>query len=141
MTITVYLGDTLHWSNAKNVLLTMGEERCDIDVSVPISDLHTIAGTVEAKTDGHRITTGIVNPDGVDDLNLARSAPIYDGAFAFDLVPTGNYTLSTHGARDTRGRLAQAEGRTIFVLDNLPSFRPARRSLALQTTYIIGLVL
>ena len=141
MTISVYLGDTLHWKDAGTVALGAGEEKTGIDITVPLQGLHTIEGIVEAKTDGHRINSGTVRLNGTDDTSFERSADLHDGTFEFDLLPVGNYTVEVQNAKDTKGRIAQAEGRSIFVVDTLGVFGSAKVPVILQTTDIMNVVL
>jgi hypothetical protein len=141
MMISVYLGDTLRWKDAGTVALGAGEEKTGVDITVPLQGLHTIAGIVEAKTDGHRINSGTVRLNGTDDTSFERKADLQDGTFEFDLVPAGNYTVEVQNAKDTKGRLAKAEGRTIFVVDTLGEFGSAKVPVILQTTDIMNVVL
>jgi hypothetical protein len=141
MTISVYLGDTLHWKDAGTVALGAGEEKTGVDITVPLQGLHTVAGIVEAKADGHRINTGTVHLNGTDDTSFERRADLHDGTFEFDLVPAGNYTVEVQNAKDTKGRLAKAAGRTIYVVDTLGEFGSTKVSVILQTTDIMNVVL
>jgi hypothetical protein len=142
MSTAVFLGDTLHWSDARAATLGSGEEKTGMDITVPLQGFHTIAGVVEAKLDGHRVNAGIVRLEAADDPAFNRTANIQqDGSFEFDFVPTGTYSAEVKDATDSKGRLAQAEGRTIFVVDTLQKFGPAKVPVVLQTTDVTNVVL
>jgi ribosomal protein L2 len=66
---------------------------------------------------------------------------LQDGTFEFDFVPEGRYVISVEGAKDTKGRIAQAEGRAIFVVDTLRKFGTAQLPVIVQTTDVKNLVL
>jgi len=141
MKISAFLGDTLHWKDAKAVELGVGEEKGGVDVTIPVQGLHTVAGTVEARSDGHRINAGTVRLTGVDDTSFDRKVAVNDGEFEFDFVPQGKYIVSIDGARDTKRRTVQAEGKSFFVVDTLRKFGLAQLPVMVQTTDITGLAL
>jgi hypothetical protein len=141
MSLSVFLGDTLHWKDARVLTLGAGEEKDGVDITVPIRGLHTVEGTVEAKVDGHRINAGNIRLTGTDDPGFKRALVLQDGTFEFDFVPEGRYVISIDDAKDTKARIVQTQGRPIYVVDTLRKYGSAQLPVNLQTTDIKDLVL
>lgn len=141
MKISVFLGDTLRWKDARVLTLGSGEEKTGVDITVPTHGLHTVSGRVEAKTDGHPINAGTVRLVGVDDPSIQRAADLQDGSFEFDLVPEGHYSIEIDNAKDKKGRLVQVDGRLVFVEDVLRKFGKVETTTSVQTTDVTDLVL
>ena len=97
--LTVYFPSALSRSRAEPVLLRDGEHLTGKDIPIPMSTLHSIHGTLleggnprshaavairpSLRTPGDPAVTAI--PDAISDAN---------GAFTFDLVPSGAYLIS-----------------------------------------------
>jgi hypothetical protein len=90
--LTVFAPDALTESNAKLVSVGSGDELSDIDITVPMSRLHSISGTVTqggnplvmAALTIYRAGKKLDNSDVI-------STP--DGRYRFDLLPPGAYTI------------------------------------------------
>lgn len=141
MKISVFLGDTLHWKDAAMLTLGSGEERAGVDIIVPTHGLHAVSGTVEAKTDGHRINAGTVRLVGTDDPSIQRAADLQDGSFEFDLVPEGHYSIGIDNAKDEKGRLVPVDSHLVFVVDVLRKFGKVETTTLVQSTDVTDLVL
>jgi hypothetical protein len=58
--VSFYLGDTARRAAAKPLTVAAGQEAWAADIMVPLSKLHSLSGTVVAKSDGHRLNTASV---------------------------------------------------------------------------------
>jgi hypothetical protein len=100
-TLPVYSGDALRLHDAKPVEADEGQETPDTGITLPISQLHDVSGTLLAK-DGHTINAGKVALLYADDRSQLATVDINrdDGMFHFTYVPEGNYILSVQSASD-----------------------------------------
>lgn len=97
----VCLGNTFRSKNASTVKVQAGETANGVDIVVPLTGLHKVAGTVTAVADGHALGRGRVQLLHADDRELARQTSLLkDGSFEFEFVPDGRYVLQISGAAD-----------------------------------------
>lgn len=97
----VCLGDVFRRKEAKSVKVAAGETATGIDIEIPLSGLHTVAGNVAALVDGHPIAHGAVRLLYADDREKARETTLQDdGSFSVEYVPEGKYILQISGAHD-----------------------------------------
>jgi hypothetical protein len=97
----VCLGDTFRRKKAETVKVQAGEIATGVDIEIPLSGMHTVAGTVTALPDGHPLGRGTAQLLYADDRELARKAAIQeDGGFSFAYVPEDKYILQIAGAQD-----------------------------------------
>jgi hypothetical protein len=97
----VCLGNTLRRRDAKTIKVQAGEIAGGADIVVPLSGLHTVAGTVTALADGHALGKGTVRLLYADDREKARETAMQDdGSFSLDYVAEGKYLLQVSGAQD-----------------------------------------
>jgi hypothetical protein len=97
----VCLGDVFRRKEAKSVKVAAGETATGIDIEIPLSGLHTVAGNVAALVDGHPIAHGAVRLLYADDREKARETALQDdGSFSVEYVPEGKYILQISGAHD-----------------------------------------
>lgn len=93
--LRVYNGEKFRLREAIGIELHDGEQRSDIDISLPTHGLHSVRGTVTAGLDRHPLTGGKVNLLDPLDKTLLRSADIQnDGAFTFNYVASETYLIS-----------------------------------------------
>lgn len=99
--LPIYSGSVIRRHDAKPIKLESGEEASDIDITIPISQLHNVSGSLLAK-DGHTINGGKVALLFADDRSQFAEVDINpdDPAFHFPYVPEGNYILSVQEAKD-----------------------------------------
>ena len=102
--IAVYSGDTFTRADAKSFKLTEGESLSAVDIIIPASKLHTIAGHVVSKSDGRALNHGMLMITPKDVPIIPRMTEIrQDGSFQFKYVPNGiAYTIMVEMAEDTR---------------------------------------
>jgi hypothetical protein len=97
----VCLGDVFRRKEAKSVKVAAGETATGIDIEIPLSGLHTVAGNVAALVDGHPIAHGAVRLLYADDREKARETALQDdGSFSVEYVQEGKYILQISGAHD-----------------------------------------
>jgi hypothetical protein len=98
--LPVYSGDALRRHDAKPVEAATGQETPDTNITLPISQLHDVSGTLIA-TDGHTINAGKVALLHADDREELGSVDVSDdGMFHFAYIPEGDYILSVQSASD-----------------------------------------
>lgn len=99
--LLVYSG-ALHEKDIKPVEVGSGDEVGGVDVVFPIDNLHSVAGSVVAKTDGHAVNSGFISLVDSDTKTQVRGTGIeQDGSFRLNYVLEGQYVLKTAGAADT----------------------------------------
>jgi hypothetical protein len=97
----VCLGNTFRKKEAKTVKVQAGEIASDVDIEIPLSGMHTVAGSVSALADGHALGRGTVRVLYADDREKARESSLQeDGSFSFTYIPEGKYILQVSGAQE-----------------------------------------
>ena len=107
----ICLGNTFRRKNAKTVKVNAGESINGIDIEIPLSGLHTVAGTVSALSDGHALGRGTVRLFYADDREKAREIPLEEdgsGSFTFQYVADGSYILQVSSAADAEPKGSEA---------------------------------
>ena len=104
----VCLGNTLRKRDAKTVKVHAGEIAGGADIVIPLSGLHTVAGTVTALADGHSLGKGMVRLLYADDREKTRETAIQDdGSFSLEYVAEGKYILQVSGAQDAEPKASE----------------------------------
>lgn len=100
--LNLYSGDSFRPRDAKTIKLGDGEEANSVDITIPLSKLHTISGSVVDAASGHAINAANIAIVYSDDDTELTSVDIdkEDNAFHFYYVPEGEYTLKVTSARD-----------------------------------------
>ena len=97
----VCLGNTFRSKTAASVKVQAGETANGVDIVIPLTGLHNVAGMVTAVNDGHPLAHGKLQLLYPDDKEVARKTSVLeDGSFAFGFVPVGSYILQVSGATD-----------------------------------------
>ena len=92
--LRAYARNTLHRADAQAVELKAGDEVRDVDITIPLHDLHRLRGTLAA-TDGRTVSTAqLTLTDAADESISFSNAPSSDGTFEFPTVPNGTYALT-----------------------------------------------
>jgi len=92
--LTVFSGDTIHPAAAKTFTVRPGDEITGIDITIPLSILRRIHGTLTG-TNGLSINAGsIMLTDTADDSLHYRTGLYNDGSFLFAAIPPGTYKLT-----------------------------------------------
>lgn len=99
--LAVYYGDVFFEKDAKSIRLGDSEERSGVDVTIRLSKLHSITGSL-INVSGQPINSGhialLAEPGNI----VVASAFVHEdeAVFHMDLVPEGHYTLHVTEARD-----------------------------------------
>ncbi len=104
----VYYGDVFLEKDAKSIKLTDGEEYPDADITIPLSKLHTISGSL-VNSSGQPINSGRVTLYTAAD-NIEMDVVFVseeDGTFDIDLVPEGTYTLRVTNAQNVNSQIVR----------------------------------
>jgi hypothetical protein len=100
--LVVYSGGVVREKDVKPVEVAAGDEVDGIEVEFPISGLHSVAGSVVAKSDNHAVNKGAVTLLDSETKTSVRAAMLdRDGNFRLNYVPDGQYILRVSGAADT----------------------------------------
>lgn len=143
--LVVYSGGAMREKDIKPIELGDGEQHDGIQVIFPIHGLHSIAGSVVAKSDNHAVNMGTIELQDPDTKTAVRSAMVgEDGTFRLNYVPEGSYILKVTTAADTEPRNAADAGGGDFarLLNSKPirTYGSATMPLSL-TSDATGLVL
>jgi len=139
--LLVHSGGALHQKDIKPVEVSSGDDVNGIDVVFPIDNLHSVAGSVVAKTDSHAVNSGWVSLEETDTKVQVRGASIeQDGTFRLNYVLEGQYILKVAGAADKE--FASIGGTLAFMLPGktLKTYGPIEMPIALKNDST-GLVL
>jgi hypothetical protein len=99
--LSVYSGNVFREKDAKPFEVTIGSEREDLDITMPLLGLHTVSGSVSALADGHAVSWGTVSLLFADDQSELRTSDLRDdGHFNFRFVPEGEYILRVTNPAD-----------------------------------------
>ncbi len=83
-----------------------------MDITIPLSKLHSISGVVTAASDGHPIKAGNIHHRRPSRQGNGRQRGELDsdGAFHIDGVPEGSYTLRVQSACDRQNQQVSVAG-------------------------------
>ena len=119
--LQVFNGDKYRLRDAPPIELHGGEDRSDIDIILPTNGLHSIHGSITAKSDGHNITHGDVRLLDPDDKTMLRETQIQgDGSFLFNYVVNGSYLVEISPQAD-KSALYQPLSSPLLVESDIPS--------------------
>jgi hypothetical protein len=108
--LRICLGNAFRVKDAKSVKVQAGETATGVEIVVPLTGLHTVAGNVTALPDGHPVVKGTVRLLWADDREFVREFALQeDGSFSFAYVPEGSYILQVTGAGDAPPEQKDAE--------------------------------
>jgi hypothetical protein len=96
--LNVYAPGTMRKADAKIIEIGGGETLDGTDIRVALNGLHTLAGRVESKADGHMLNSGSVSLADASDSSTTRSSSVDpDGTFRVEYLPPGTYTVTVTG--------------------------------------------
>lgn len=105
----VCLGNTFRAKDAATVKVRAGEAASGVDITIPLTGLRSVGGTITALSDGHSIGNATVRMLYADDREKARETTVdEDGSFSFQYVPDGKYILQVSGAEDAQQKDSDA---------------------------------
>ncbi len=99
--LPLYSGSALRLRDAVVIKTDAGQETPSVDLTLPLSKLHSVSGTLVTKS-GHTINAGKVALLYADTREELTNVPINrdDNQFHFLYVPEGNYVLAVQEAKD-----------------------------------------
>jgi hypothetical protein len=98
--LSVYSGDVFRSRDAAVIKVDDGEETPGAEITLPLSELHSVSGTVTAK-DGHAINSCALELLFSDTQEVLTCAGVADdGTFRFTYIPEGSYILKIESPRD-----------------------------------------
>lgn len=109
----VFRGNAFRAKDAQTLKIDDGEDIEMIDITMPLSKMRSITGTIIEQETGHVVNAGKVALIYTDDGSELASAEVMPGnsEFHFDFVPEGTYQLVVRQARDvTREIIQNPEG-------------------------------
>lgn len=112
LSLPVYSGTVFRRRDAALVEAAAGQDISNIDISVPLSRLHCVSGSLLAQ-DGHSINSGEVKLLHADDREEFTDVGVgrEDKQFHFPYVPDDDYILSAPAAKDvTEVEVENAKG-------------------------------
>jgi protocatechuate 3,4-dioxygenase beta subunit len=101
-TIEIYAPATEHLKDAAKFTVKSGDDLTDENITVDLSAMHSVSGTVASSADHHLLNSGTITLTDVADKTVKREAAVTsDGSFELIYVPAGSYTLTTSALADT----------------------------------------
>ncbi len=135
--LTFYSGDVARKDKGTSIKLKAGEQRDAADITIPVSKLHRVVGTLTEQRSGHVVNDGKITlkfPDGAELSNTEVDPE--DNTFHFDFIPEGEYILAVTNAKDVaREQIPQPPGTFSSVRTKdttLREYGPATQSLSVQ---------
>jgi len=135
--ILVYSPGTLHKKEATKLTLGAGEEKGDVNITVNLTGMHSVSGTVASAVDHHALNAGTVTLTDTTDTDFKRTAAVDStGAFTVTYVPPGTYTLEVSGGADTEPVKKKATGAFVGFasVHTLKSYDSASQQLIVDAT-------
>jgi len=109
----IYFGGSTSRDQARPLTLHHSEELTDANITVAMTKLRLLSGTVVAASDGHPIDRATISLVDTVEGNPVREATMFGGGrFTMPLVPEGNYLLRVTEAMDGEIQTAPFEGGT-----------------------------
>jgi hypothetical protein len=108
----IYFGDAVRMRDAKIVTLGTGEDRSGVDITIPISKLHSVSGTVVSERDEHPLNSGnVFLLDASDRSTLAETwLDPATGTFELNFISEGDYVLKVSSAADSAVETGKSPG-------------------------------
>jgi hypothetical protein len=99
--LSIYSGDVFFQKDAKPIKIVEGEESTGNNITIPLSKIHTISGSL-LNVSGHIINAGEIALYTMPDNSKIAHAQVEPENLSFhlDFVPEGHYVLRVTDARD-----------------------------------------
>lgn len=109
--LTVFAPAAFHLADAKSVTLHTAEDRNDLELTINLSDMHTVSGRVASIEDHHGINSATVKIEAAQDKDFSRYTTVdANGNFTVTFVPPGTYNLLVTNAADAEPSRNQPAG-------------------------------
>jgi len=135
--LTVFSGDTLHRKAAKVYELKAGDKIDGIEITLPLTGLHNVEGTVTGK-DGALLSYAWLDLTDTSDRSVTYHTTVHAaGEFRFSAVPEGTYELKC-----SNGRIFTDQPPNEIAIDNMQfvdqQFKPSRAFAESTQDVIVG---
>ena len=99
--MNIYYGDVFFQKDAKPIKISEGEESTGDNITIPLSKIHSISGSL-LNVSGRTINAGEIALYTMPDNSKIAHAQVEseDLAFHLNFVPEGHYVLRVSNARD-----------------------------------------
>ena len=100
--LDIFFGDGMRQREAKTIKLKDGEESNGDNITIPLSKLHSVSGTVVSMETGAAVNSAKLELHYADDNSMVAEADISfdENQFHFPYVAEGEYTLKVTSASD-----------------------------------------
>lgn len=136
----IFYGDVLSIKEAKSIKLELGEERNDTDIHLVTGKLHSISGTLVAKSDQHPVAQAnialMITDTNANAHGSALSVTDEEGRWNFDGVPDGVYTIMVNPGFE----VLELQGKTRHP-DSLKAYEAISREITIQGRDMEGIKL
>jgi len=106
--IVLYSGNALLLRDATTISLRDGEDHANLNLQMPLTGLHSVSGRVVPVSTGMTVNSGSVQLDLNGDKSYSQTAQLgSDGAFHFDYIPAGSYTVHVRTAAEVHNNGSQ----------------------------------
>jgi hypothetical protein len=139
--LSIYFPGTLHKKEATKLTLGAGEEKGDVNITVNLTGMHSVSGTIASAVDHHALNAGSVELTDTTDKDFKRTASVDStGAFTVSYVPPGTYTLEVSGGADTEPAKKKASAAFVSFSSahTLKSYDSANQQLIVDATDVTG---
>lgn len=117
--LTVYSGGSLRASKAAVIRVKTGDTNKDANITIPLSALHSIHGTVVLKSTGHPPPAGFVQLLYADTKELARMTYAPNGEFDMRYIPEGSFIVRAAASFESFSNVgAYTDGGGVFASDS-----------------------
>lgn len=135
--VHVYFGDAVRVRDAKTISVGTGEECSGVDITVPISKLHSVSGTVVSEQDEHPLDSGNVLLLDASDRSTIMEGWLNPatGTFELNFVPEGEYVLKVSSAADSvveTGKIPGLQGGTYTRRKAVRDYLDTEQPLSVQ---------
>jgi hypothetical protein len=96
--LRIYAGNTARASAAKVIKIESGDDSKDVDITIPLSKLHTIRGHVVLKSTNQAPLAANITLEYADTHEQARAAVAPNGDFELHYVPEDSYVLQAEAS-------------------------------------------
>jgi hypothetical protein len=101
----IYYGNTIERSHAKRLDVHAGDEVPGADIQIPAAGMHSVSGVVVSQQDSHTLSRASVQLRlSSGDTGTISATTASDGAFKFNAVPDGKFTVQLLNAYDPATR-------------------------------------
>ncbi len=138
--LTIFAPAAFHQAGGKAVTLTAGQALDDEELTINLTNLHSVSGRIASAEDHHGINSGVISLTDAGDKDFSRSASVNDdGSFTVTFVPAGTYNLKVEDAADTVPSTEKPKGLVNFAQDKtVRSYDDAKQQVIVADDDVTG---